>query len=310
MKIAVTCGPTSQSFLPAIERVLREGGHEVQRFTFDGAPEPTLAAVNAWRADAIWHEWADSYAATLSRLPTVPVVIRAHRYEFWTPEMDSIDWRRVRLVTDCQRHLDMARARTPKIAAANPVVIPVPVDFDLWPMRPPLALKPGVLRLGMVAYWTARKDPIYALEVAASCGALGRDVELHLAGKWRDMVLRDTFIDATRWISPFVAVFVNDWVDDLPAWWEDKDACLVTSWDETGPCVAIEALALGIPTVVRHHPGSGDRFPGRTFTRCDAVPELLIREIMRAPSGHRAAVLPHSLDATRGAILALFGGPA
>lgn len=306
-RIAICCGSTSRLFLDCVERILTEGGHETRRFT---TPDEIPAAL-AW-ADGFFAEWLDSSAVKLSRsgaLAGRPFVVRAHRYEAWTEHPAALNWDypNLRVVFTCPENRDSAVKRLPPAAAAVARwrMIPELVDLDRFPLR---ADKAPAGEIGWASYLNARKDPILALMIL--CAVKDADPtttwRLHFAGTWQDEDLRESFAHATRRMGLADSVVMHGWVEDMAAWWRDKDACLVTSWSETGPVNAIEAMATGVQPIVRDHPGAAGRFGGDCVwsTIEGAVEMLTLPPLDGAAYRERAAEF--GLDANRGKILGLF----
>lgn len=293
MKIAVTCGPTSQGFLATVEKLLRSGGHEVKRFTIDGHPERTLTQAHNWDADAIWHEWCDSTAAFLSQNARVPVVVRLHRYEADTDIPEMVKWSdRCRLVVT-SKHV-AARVKAPS------VVIPSIVDFDAFPLVEGRVYNPA--EVAVVGYREGRKQPGLAL---AAFSAL--DPVLPNGTRLR-------FIGATKepWWDRYLAadprVSIEPWANDVAAIWETVQVCLSASADEGCPYGLIEAAASGAVPLVHHYEGAEHQFPKDClWWGPEDAARALKRMLLWKPAAiRRWAAARYSIEANRDAVLGLF----
>lgn len=257
-RIAITCGPTSTGFLPPIERLLREGGHEVRRFIVK-SPMVTQAEILGWRADAAWIEWLDSSAFHFSRTLRIPMIVRMHRYEAETEWPSKMDWTYARLVVTSQHVLDRAEKNCPFGLAkwAKPVVIPSIVDFEAFPLQD--RKDADELRIAVVGYFSGRKQPGFALEAARALSE-NWNVRIDFIGKnaagepyWHD------YIHAQP-TKGFLAV-LNPWTEDVASIWKAHDAVLSASADEGCPYNVIEAMACGAAPFIHDYPGAAAQFP-------------------------------------------------
>lgn len=303
MKIAICTDSPSVGFLPPVERILTEAGHETRRFEM---PLQHVAAV-AW-ADAIWVEWCTQAAVDLSRshfLGKRPLVVRMHRYEADGPWPAQVDWDQARLVVTSRHILARAGLRAPAIRDA--VVIPSIVDFDAFPLVE--REEEDDLRIAVVGYWSGRKQTGLAVE-AARVLAIDWMLRMSLIGEpassepwWTDYLCSLP----TRGF----ACFAEPWTTDVVGIWRRHDACLSASSDEGCPYNAIEAMACGVPAFVHAYPGAEAQFPEQFVWK--TLGEL--REKVDAqfnnggwtPEHIRAwAEMRYSIDANRDAVLNLF----
>jgi len=303
MKIAICTDSPSVGFLPPVERLLAEGGHETRRFEM---PNQHVAAV-AW-ADAIWVEWCTQAAIDLSRshfLGKRPLVVRMHRYEADTPRPALVNWNRARLVVTSRHVLARAALRAPEIHAA--AVIPSIVDFDAFPLVEPQ--EEDELRLAVVGYWSGRKQTGLALEAAAALSDDWR-VALSLIGQpadsepwWQGYLYRRPTVGFMCVLEP--------WTTDVLGIWRRHDACLSTSADEGCPYNVIEAMACGVPAFVHAYPGAADQFPEqfvwRTLAELRQKVSAHFSDAGWSPEHIRAwAQMRYSIEANRDAVLDLF----
>lgn len=300
MRIAVTCGPTSQGFLAPVERLLREGGHEVKRFTFDAHPERTLTQTVNWNADAIWHEWCDAAAVHISRFARVPVVVRLHRYEADTDWPKLVQWSdRCRLVVTSTHIAD----RVP----APSVVIPSVVDFNRFVIHPQRGAPDYIHRIAVVGYLEGRKQPGLALDAAIALQ------EGHGAGN----------IEATPWLTFIGAekepwwrryliehgAHVEPWTDDVPDIWRQYSICLSASAAEGCPYNVVEAMACGAIPLVHGCAGAYEQFPRECVWASAQEISRCFRDMALnwTPISLRAwAAARYSIEANRNAVLNLF----
>lgn len=303
MKIAICTDSPSVGFLPPVELILAEGGHETRRFEM---PNQHVAAI-AW-ADAIWVEWCRQAAVDLSRsrfLGRRPLVVRMHRYEADGPWPAQVDWDQARLVVTSRHILARAALRAPAIHDA--VVIPSIVDFDAFPLQQ--REEQDDLRIAVVGYWSGRKQTGLALEAARSLSEEW-NIRMSLIGEphadepwWKDYLRSQPTTD--------FACFTEPWTQDVAGIWARHDACLSTSADEGCPYNVIEAMACGVPAFVHAYPGAEAQFPEQfVWDDLGDLSDMVSRQFSDEgwkPDHIRAwAQMRYSIEANRDAVLALF----
>lgn len=293
MRIAVTCGPTSQGFLAPVEKLLRDAGHEVARFTLDARSPQSFIALEKWKPDAIWHEWCDSLAAALSRASGPPMVVRLHRFEADTDWPARVQWSdRCRLVVTSQ-HI-AARVAAPS------VVIPSIVDFDAFPLvtdRPR-----DFVEAAVVGYIEGRKQP--GLAVAAFVDVQGhfpKVARLRFIGTPKEPFWRE-------YLTGGSGLTLEPWTDNVAAIWQTARVCISASAAEGCPYNVIEAMACGATPLVHAYEGAELQFPQECLWRLPSHASMAMAMLGGfTPLQIRAwAAARYSIEANRDAVLGLF----
>lgn len=315
MRVATVCPPSSTLFLPAVERLFRDAGHEVRRF---GDSAVNCAAATAW-GPVVWCEWAGAHAAQLVRMigTTQRLIVRLHRFEVDNVEtFASIRWEEVAALVVTSEHVAArARAIVPDLdSRSRVVVIPSIVDFDAFPLVERTEwTESAALRVAVVGNISGRKQPGLAL------AALD---ELHQAWNVR-MTFVGTAVDP--WWERYIRghamsrlVEIRPWTDDVVGIWREHDVCLVASADEGCPYNPIEAMACGAAPLVHRYEGADAQFPEEALWRVPRDVHMAARRVTNdrggpfirwTPAKLRAwAFARYSIEANRGAVLALLGG--
>lgn len=89
--------------------------------------------------------------------------------------------------------------------------------------------------------------------------------------------------------------YSNEHVDDLNAWWEDKDYILHCSAKETYSYAVAEAMAKGIKPVFHRYYGADATWPGLTWTSIDEAVDLITEDKYDSKS-YRQYLIDHKLD--------------
>ena len=295
MKIAVTCGATSQRFLAPVEKLLRSSGHEVKRFTLRTGLVSELDALRQWGAAAIWHEWCDEFATRVHDLSGIPTVVRLHRYEADTGWPLRVRWSdRCRLVVTSE-HIA-------KRVTAPSVVIPSIVDFDAFPLVDDDVN--DTAEVAVVGYLEGRKQPglavaaFKALRLRPGAEPNGR---LRFIGTAKEPFW-PKYLEAER------DLVIEPWTENVAAVWQTAGVCLSASAAEGCPYNVIEAMACGAIPLVHYYDGAGEQFPNECLWWLpQGAPMALERMIdWRAKDIREWAAERYSIDANRDTVLNLF----
>lgn len=267
-----------------------EHGHEVK---FDTYYDPEKVQ---W-ADVVWFDTCDNnlLAATnpsqaLLESPDTKhpwrlqdinmngkkVIVRPIDIEVWQGHHAHEDmWQ---YVDDCifiAPHIkDMMLADSrPQASKMNIHVIPCGVDLNRWIFR---ERKDG-FKIGVVAERWVSKGVDYAVQLACRLKQLDSRYRIYWLGKNNDYHWEHTYLlDAIKRFQ-LPIVLEEDFVEDLDAWWEDKNYVLSCSKKEAFGYNIAEAMAKGIKPLIHtfygYEPIWGDS--GWTWLSIDECADLL-----------------------------------
>lgn len=166
-------------------------------------------------------------------------------------------------------------------------VIPCGVNLDRWTFK---ERQPGK-KIGIVAERWVSKGIDYAIQLAMALP----DYEFHWLGKNNDYHWEHEYLkDKVAKCCPNL-ILEEDFVDDLDAWWEDKNIVLSCSHKETYGYNIAEAMAKGIKPVIHSFYGAEAIWPGITWDSLDqAVKEITGTDYDSA--AYRQYLVDHNLD--------------
>ncbi len=207
-------------------------------------------------ADLAWFEWCDDLLVQATRLPkTCPIVCRLHSYEAFTDLPSQVDWSKVdRLifVNDSVRELfeRQVTCRTPK------TIIPNGVDLHKFSIPPK---KKAGKKIASVGYINYKKNPALLLYCFKKIHEYDPEYSLHIAGQFQDSRF-ELYFEHFLKNNPLPVTF-DGWIDDMPAWYADKDFVISTSLFESFHYSIAEGMASGLLPLVHNWFGASNVYP-------------------------------------------------
>ena len=268
-KLAVLCPPGMDSFigdlLPAFD------AHCEVRTVFDGNNRAISDALS-W-ADSIWLEWgAELAVAVTNALPLEAnkrVICRLHSYEAFGPYPEQIKWERIDDLVLVATHIrEYLTQRVPDLErlVRKIHIIPNGVDLNKFPFR---ERRPGK-NLAFLGYLNYKKGPMLLLHAFAELLKADPDYRLFLGGEYQDDRYRLYFDQMIREMGLDENIKFNGWIDDVPAWLEDKQYIVCSSVLESQGMGLLEAMACGVKPVVHNFVGADTVYERRfIWTRID-----------------------------------------
>lgn len=262
-------------------------GHEVQRQTyynpelvdwadvvwFDTCDNNLLSATNP--DQALKDEWKyanrvgawDMHEVDLSHKKVIvrPIDIEVwqghHAYDHMWDIVDEV----IFLAPHIQQIM-MADSR-PQQGHFKQHVIPCGVNLDRWTFK---ERQPGN-KVGIVAERWVSKGVDLVIQLALKMP----DYEFHWLGKNNDYHWQEAYLqDKVKSKCPNL-ILEEDYVDDLNAWWEDKNFVLSCSYKETYGYNIAEAMAKGIKPVIHRFYGAEAVWPDITWDSIDEAARML-----------------------------------
>lgn len=284
-------------------------GHEVKRETyynpelvmwadvvwFDTCDNNLLSATNP--AQALKDEWEysnrpgawDMHEMDLSNKK---IIVRPIDIEVWQGQFahDNM-WPLVTDVIFLAPHIQkmmMADSR-PQQGTFNQYVISCGVNLDRWTFKE----RTDGFNIGVVAELWESKGVDLALQIAMRLKEIDSRYNITWLGKnqmyhWGKAYYDDLAIDLP--IS-----HQDEFVEDLNAWWEDKNYVLHCAQKETYTYAVAEAMAKGIKPIFHRYYGADATWPGLTWTSIDEAVDL-ITEMRYDSASYRQYLIDHKLD--------------
>jgi len=248
-KLAILCAPGMENFLGDIARYL-SAQYDV-RTCFDSNNKALNDAV-AW-ADVIWVEWANELAVALTHgLPlsvNKRVICRLHSYEAFASYPEQIKWERIDDLIFVAAHIrDYLLSRVPALRSRTRRLHVIPNGVDLT--RFSLKVRRLGRNLAFLGYINYKKGPMLLLHAFAELARRDRTYRLYFEQMAAERGIKDN-------------IQFDGWIDDVPAWLEDKQYIVCTSVLEAHPVGIMEAMACGVKPVIHNFVGARTIYDGR-----------------------------------------------
>ncbi len=209
----------------------------------------------AW-ADIAWFEWCDNLIIAASHLPgNCRIVCRLHSYEVFTDMPQQVNWSAVDyllFVNQSVRELfeRQVDCRVPRRVIHNGVntnqfTIPLNKTYGR--------------KIASVGYINYKKNPTLLLYCFKKIHSYNPDYSLHLAGTFQDDRI-ELYFDHFLKENP-LPVYFDGWVDDMSAWYADKDFIISTSLFESFHYSIAEGMAAGVMPLIHNWWGVKQLYP-------------------------------------------------
>lgn len=184
----------------------------------------------------------------------------------------------------------MADSR-PQLGHFKQHIIPFGVNLDKWTFKE----REKGFNIGIVAERWVSKGVDYVIQIALRLKDIDSRYKIYWLGKnndyhWEHQYLLD-FIKRRE----LPIILQEDFIEDLDAWWEDKDFVLHCSHKETYTYAVAEAMAKGIKPIFHRYYGADKTWPGITWDSIDEAVNL-ITEDKYDSSLYRQYLIDHRLD--------------
>ncbi len=262
LKIAVLCLPGLESFLGEIVRFLGSK-HEVK--CCSNGNEGEIKTVVDW-ADTVWLEWANELAVTLTNHQTLlhdkRVICRLHSYEAFAGYLQQIQWERIDDLIFVAEHIkSFVTGQHPEIEKQVGAihVIANGVNLEKFPFK---ERTPGrnIAFLGNVNY---KKGPMLLLHAFRELVAYDDSYRLFIGGNFQDARYALYFGQMAQELNLQRNLVLDGWVDDVPAWLEDKQYIACSSVLEGHPVGLMEAMARGLKPLIHNFVGARGIYPDK-----------------------------------------------
>ena len=266
-RIAIFAG--MRTFIDDIATYLKEE-NEVRYF--EGKDIRDLLQMMEW-ADIAWFEWCDQLLIEATKLPKVTKIIcRLHSYEIFTNMPEQIDWDKVdQLVFVNQSVKELYERKFSNNVAKT--VIYNGVDSHAFTLNPQKTYGKKIASVGYINY---KKNPALLLYVFKKIHEYDNEFSLHIAGTHQDPRLELYFEHFLK--EHPLPVYFDGWVDDMPAWYADKDYIISTSLFESFHYSIAEGMLCGLLPLIHRWFGADYLYPKRhLFSDPDDCLQLMMR---------------------------------
>lgn len=251
--------PRERSFMQPLTAHL-ETSWQVDFYHPGTADEVAQAAQDC---DVLWFEWCGSLAAFATNqidLCGKKTIIRLHSFEaIDTHYPNEVFWGNVdHLVLVCDDVLEILRLRWPELEHRVDIqIITNAIGCDRFANTAHKVMTD----IAWVGRIEMKKNPGQFLQILAKLAAIDPAYRLHVAGHCDDLRV-------SRYLSHLIGllglrdnIVFYDYVEDMPAWLQDKGVLLSTSLYESFGLNIGEAMAAGAFPVIHNFPGASNTWP-------------------------------------------------
>ncbi len=226
---------------------------------FDGESLERLQDLLRW-ADIAWFEWCDQLLIAATTLPkSCTIVCRLHSYEAFTEMPGQVDWSKVDQVVFVNQ--SVRELVGPRIPSTVPTTI-IYNGVDLGRFALPTD-KPTTKKIGSVGYINYKKNPALLLYAFEKIYRHDSSYTLHIAGQHQDPRI-ELYMNNYLRRHPLPVSF-DGWVNDMPAWYHDKQFVISTSLFESFHYSIAEGMACGCLPLVHDWYGADYLYPHKSL---------------------------------------------
>lgn len=304
MEIALLCLPGLDNFVDDLIGALGTRGHAITKVV---SRDPFVLQDAISRHEAVWLEWGNELAVTLTRsavLAGKKVVLRIHSYEVLDALADDIDFEVVDDIVFVAGHVrDIFLARMPDVASKCGIrVIPNGVDLERFQMKE----RDSGHNLGYLGALNFKKDPMVLMHAFRALHQHDPRFKLHIAGRCdqsRYRIAMGHFLENNGLVE---VTKLYGHQEDVVSWLGAIDYVILTSLMEGNPVGVLEAMATGCQPLIYDFPGASALYPDEFIWR--NFDELLARVSQpHEPRRYREFVAEnHSLESQAIAMGSLF----
>ena len=250
---------------------------------FEGETTGQMLELMEW-ADLAWFEWCDNLIIEGSHLPKkCNIICRIHSYEVFTDLPSKVNWGNVDYIVFVNESVKdlferQVVCKTPRIVIHNGV--------DTGKFNIPNGKKYGK-KIASVGFINYKKNPTLLLYCFKKIHQYDPEYSLHIAGEFQEPRIQLYFEDFLK-KNPLPVHFDN-WVEDMPSWYADKDFIISTSLFESFHYSIAEGMSSGLMPLIHHWCGSDKLYPSEyLFNDPDDCLKLLKR--MESENLHQCAI--------------------
>ena len=238
---------------------------------FKGGSSTEMLALLNW-CDVAWVDWCDQLLIAITQLPkTKPIIARLHSYEVFSDMPKQVNWSKVDHLVFVNDIVQERFKQLVKDCPSPQSIIYNGVNLDKFQIPPDKEYGKKVAYVGEINY---KKNPILALQCFREIHRHDIGYSFHVAGVFEDPRIKmywDYFVERHG-----LPVVEDGYVEDMPAWYADKDYILSSSIFESFQYAVAEGMACGLLPLIHQWPGADDIYnPATTFCTPDECVKLL-----------------------------------
>lgn len=256
------------------------------------ATNPDQALKDEWKytnRPGSWdmHEMDMSKKKVIVRPIDIEVWSGAHAADNMWPLVDDV----IFLAPHIQKIM-MADSR-PQQGTFKQHIIPCGVNLDRWTFKD----RSDGFKIGVVAELWESKGVDLVLQIAMRLKQIDRRYKIYYLGKNQMYHWGKAYFDDMIKSLKLPIIYESEFVEDLDAWWEDKNYVLHCSQKETYAYAVAEAMAKGVKPIFHRYYGAEATWPGLTWTSVDEAIDLITEEVYDSNS-YRQYLIDNKLDLT------------
>lgn len=258
--------------------------HMAERYNVERI-ETFLPQYLRW-ADVAWFDWCDESAVLASQVSWDARVIMCLRsYEFFTDTPAQVNWANVDGLVFVAPHVRrLAEEKFGPFTATEVSTVLDGIDLERFAFR---ERAPGN-RIAWVGFLNHKKNVPLLLELAVRL----RDYEFHVAGRFQDERLR-LYVERYVELNGLANLTLHGWVEDVPAFLDDKHFILSTSLWEGTHVALMEGMAMGLRPLIHAWLGADEVYDARWTWRNTLEFEALLRNGPYDPAEYRRFAEQH-----------------
>jgi Tfp pilus assembly protein PilF len=266
---------SQDSFADAILRNL-SANNEIKRFKGDSVSQ--IDELMQW-ADIAWFEWCDQLLIEATKLgKTCKIICRLHSYEAFTNMPAHVDWSKVDKLILVNQNVAQVLDQLHNIHVDREI-IHNGVDLKRFTAPENKACGKKICSLGYINY---KKNPALLLYCFKAIHNWDPEFEFYIAGQHQDPRIKIYMDHMLGRLD--IPVYLENWIDDVPAYLRDKDFVISTSLFESFHYSIAEGMASGVLPLVHAWPGSENIYPPEYLFD---TPEDCVRLLMRMSGSDR-----------------------
>jgi glycosyltransferase involved in cell wall biosynthesis len=258
--------------------------------------------------DINWLEWANEKAIILTNefphlLRRKKTICRLHSYEYLNRLYEKVEWRLISDVIFVSEHMqawciDYIRNNNPSIQSH---IIPNGIDtkkFALTAYNSYNPQKPQNYKISHIGYISNKKGPMLLIqafyEFFKTLPPVERDPDnlgLYWAGELRDRRYKHYIEHIINSLGIEKYIHFDGWIDDVPAWLEDKSFIVCSSPWESQNCSVMEGMAMGLKPLVHAFPGADTIYDNKYIWRSISDFVNFLKEDCYNPIEYRSYVI-------------------
>jgi Flp pilus assembly protein TadD/glycosyltransferase involved in cell wall biosynthesis len=250
--------------------------NEIKRFAGDSTRQ--IEELMQW-ADIAWFVWCDQLLIEATKLrKTCKIICRLHSYEAFTNMPANVNWSKVDKLILVNQNVAQVLDRLHDIHVDREI-IHNGVDLKRFTVPDDKVYGKKVCSLGYINY---KKNPGLLLYCFKAIHNWDPEFEFYIAGQHQDPRIEIYMDHMLKRLD--IPVYLENWIDNVPAYLKNKDFVISTSLFESFHYSLAEGMASGVLPLVHAWPGSENIYPPEYLFD---TPEDCVKLLMRLMESDR-----------------------